>query len=262
MNPFQLVQQIRGELATAVWPGGGAGAFVFGARNAIIHAAGSLPNPDNHRIDFPFVLVSLGDSTSDPEDPDLLTQNVNVVVAAEVAGNRFGEFALIGGARPSTTDSRNAGVLELAPQVLRVIGDSTALAGTRIQLSAQSTVSPGMFGGNASVALQELRFQAICTQQAFYPEPQQLEVSGATWTWEGDESDARIDFLGFVLGYVAGSTPASSVASVTPVYTGTAQTTSHTPVAGRAYSIFATYGTRGVIEGSSDGSLVGTFVTT
>lgn len=259
MNPNQLAQQIKADLASAVWPGGD---LVFGARNVLVHS-GAAPNEEQHPIDFPFALVAPGDATFDEEDPDLITsQQMSVVICARVHGDTIGEYALIGGARAATLNSEGAGVLEIAPRVLNVVGDKTTKAGARIQVSGQSTVGPVRIGRNTNVAYHEIQLTAVCTVQPFYPEPQQLQVSGSTWTWRGDEAANRFDFLGFVLGYVAGSTPAASVASVTPVYAETAQTTTHTPVAGRAYSVFATYGPRGVIEGSSDGSLVGTFVVT
>tara|TARA_S200002703_G_scaffold157022_2_gene163925 strand:+ start:77 stop:286 length:210 start_codon:yes stop_codon:yes gene_type:complete len=52
--------------------------------------------------------------------------------------------------------------------------------------------------------------------------------------------------VGYVLGYKAGATPATSVDDITIVYEDTDDAATHTPVDGSTYHVFAKFNTTGL----------------
>lgn len=262
MNARQMAQQIRQVLAAAVWPES-PGDLVFGDRLSYVMAG--LPEEDELPGAFPFVLVNIGSGTSDPDDPNLLEQSFDVLTVADVSGGRMGEQSLIGGAKSALGSSANRGVLELNDRVRDALKDLRGVDGAALQLRSTSTGSPERLGRGRHLAIGESSFTGWVTAAPSYTHPTRLAESSGTWTWVGAQCAARFDFLRYRLGYVDGATPATSPDDLdTVVYTGTGLTTSHTPVVGKAYSIFADYGTRGgtAVEGSSDGRELTAYMTT
>lgn len=254
-----MAQQMRHLLETATWPEG-SGALVFGTRMVFVLAG--PPDEDELPGGFPFAIVNLGGGTADPDDPNLLQQTFDVLTVADVAGDAMGQSALLGGAKGVSGTSANRGVLELNDRVRDALKDLRGADGCTLQLHATATGSPVRLGRGRHMAIGETSFTAWVTAAPSYTPPTRLAESSNTWTWTGTQCSSRFDFLQYRLGYVDGSDPAQAPGDLdTVVYTGTAATTTHTPVAGKAYSVFADYGTRGstFIEGSSDGREIGAF---
>lgn len=247
MNPWQMAQQLRHELATVEWPDG---EVVFGAESAIVYA-GAL-TADQHPPAFPFALVTLGAGAPDKDDPDLIEQTFSVLTAAEAAGDPMGEFALLGSSRAAAGSSRGAGLLEIAERVRSAVQKLTTYAGGGLIVSGVGAGAPSVLGNGRHVAFDEFRVQALCTSAPLYTSPQRLKLVGDTWSWTGAPCSARYDFQRFRLGYVSGSEPATVAADLDGiVYAGTATEHAATPVPGRVYHVFADYGSRGGIEASS-----------
>lgn len=262
MNARQMAQQIRHVISTAVWPES-PGELVFGDRLAFVMAG--LPEEDELPGAFPFVLVNIGGGTADPDEPDLIEQTFDVLTVADVPGGRMGEQALIGGAKSGLGTSANRGVLELNDRVRTVLKDLRGVDGASLLLYATAVGSPVRLGRGRHLAIGESTFTGWCTAAPSYTPPSRLAKSGSNWTWTGAACAARFDFIRYRLGYVAGSAPAQTPADLdVVVYTGTSPLTTVAPVSGKAYSVFADYGSRGgtAVEGSSDGREVGAFLTT
>lgn len=259
MNARQMAQQIRHLLQAAVWPEG-SGALVFGTRQVFVLAG--PPEEDELTGGYPLALINLGGGSADPDDPNLLEQTFDVLTVADVAGGVMGQEALLGGAKATSGTSANRGVLELNDRVRDALKDLRGADGCTLQLTATATGSPSRLGRGRHMAIGESSFTGWVTAAPSYTPPTRLAVSGSTWTWTGTQCSSRFDFKRYRLGYVDGSNPAQTPDDCdTIVYTGTAATTTHSPVAGKAYSVFADYGTRGAtfIEGSSDGREIGAF---
>ncbi len=264
MNPWQLAQQIQEELKTVLWTGGSAD-FVFGARGVFVTTA--LLNDENLPAGFPFAIVSIDGAVADTDHPEFLTQEFTVMTAVEVAGDPLGQHAVIGGAVADLGKSVGRGVAEVSERTRSAVQNLLGVDGAKIQISATSIGTPQALGNGLHIVQEETTLSALCTSQLHYSFPQELVRSGTTWTWEGAHCSDRWDFRQYTLGYVAGSTPAATLADITTtVYTGTAATTTHSVVASKAYSVFAEYNARGgasasSTEGSSAGNEVGAFLT-
>jgi len=257
MNARQMAQQIRYVLSTAVWPESPS-ALVFGDRLAFVMAG--LPDEDELPGAFPFVLVNIGGGTSDPDDPNLMEQNFDVLTVADVSGGRMGEQALVGGAKSSLGTSANRGVLELNDQVRTALKDLSGVDGANLKLYATAVGAPTRLGRGRHLAIGESSFTGWVTAAPSYTAPVRLAYAGGDWTWTGGQCSGRFDFLQYRLGYIAGSTPAATPGALdTVVYTGASPSVTAAQAAGKTYSVFADYGIRGgaAIEGSSDGRELG-----
>jgi hypothetical protein len=263
MNPYQMAKQIRKELTTVAWAEGSAD-VVFGTRG--VRIISGEPTDEQIPAVFPFCLVSMGAGTADVDHPELVLQTFRIMACVMVKGDPMGEHAVLGGTITEQGKSAGRGILEIMERVYAAVGDLTGIDGATIQLSQTSLDVPralGRMGGHVVVG--DVKAQAVCTSSLYYDPPQILANSVNTWTWEGTHCANRFDFKQFRLGYIAGSVPAQNPDSVTVVYTGTDESTTHTPVAGQAYSIFADYNPRdttGSVIATSKGNLVGAYLTT
>lgn len=257
MNARQMAQQIRHVLATMTWPES-PNALVFGARLSFVVAG--PPTEDELPGAFPFVLVNATGGGSDPDDPNLSEEEFSVLTVTDVSGGRMGEQSVVGGAKSTLGTSANRGVLELDERVRAALQDLRGIDGAALQLSATGPGSTVQLGRGRHLAIGESNFTGWVTGAPSYTHPTRLAVAGSTWTWKGDQCSNRFDFIQYRLGFVAGAIPAQSPSDLdTTIYTGTAPTASVLPVTGKAYSVFAEYGSRGgtAIEGASDGRELG-----
>lgn len=261
MNPWQMAQQIRYLLRQHRWQEG-AGDPVFG--DSVFVYAGQTPDGEAIPPGFPFALVGLDSKTHDEDTPELLSQDFSIIVAVEVAGDPLGEYALIGGARPDAASSSGAGVAEVVEEVHRAVASLTGADGARILCSATGSSAASAMLPGRHCAFEQLRLSAWCTAESHYPTPEALNVTADEWTWTGGHCSSRFDFVRYQLGYVTGSTPAATFADVEGVvYQGAGTFTTHTPVSGRTYSVFAEYSPRGGTDRSySAGNEVGGFLGT
>jgi hypothetical protein len=269
MNPTQMAQQIKHELQSVVWDvSDGTGEVVFGSYGVYVYA-GAILDDNNLPTTFPFALVTIDQGTPDDDDPDLVEQNFTVLVAAEVFGDRVGEFAVIGSSRSSYGTSAGAGVAEVMSRARYAVQDLTGVDGAPIIISSTGIASTNVLEDNRNIAMQELTLTALCSSQEHYSPPQKLAWDGdETWTWEGSHCSSRFDFIQYRMGYVSGDEPVEEVGSLDGTVDTTGnETLTHAPTSGRTYCIFAEYQPRQVGDGTdtaagvSDGRIVGAFVT-
>lgn len=269
MNPLQLAQQLKHELALVTWPEAG-GAVVFGERQVFVTSG----YPDERHIPqgTPWAMVTLDTSDFDDEDPGSLEQSLTVLYAASVKGGTVGEFAVTGGPQTVLGKSANRGIGELAHRVRAAVGNLKAINGSKIIVSADASGAPQNVGRAKDLVLGELNLLALCTSVPHYSEPQEFAFNGGTWSWAGGSAavrghcSGRFDFVQYRIGYVTGTTPVQSPDDCEAiVYTGPDPTSVAPQLSGKAYSVFADYNARqsaGVIEGSSDGRRVGAYLVT
>ena len=260
MNAGQLAQQLKHELATITWPGG---SVVLGPRSVFVYA-GAVPSDEEMPPAFPFAAVSIGSSTSDDAQPDLITQTFSVGICVEVAGDPLGEFAVIGSSRANLGKSAGAGVTEVSERARAAINRLTIFDGASIVVSGTGTTAVSSPIRGRHVAAEELSVQALCSAAPYYAAPQQTRRSGNIVSWIGPHCSNRFDFLRYRFGYVTGTVPATSPAGLTSViYTGTAREAAATIVPGRIYQVFADYDPRGTgSPAASSEPLVGSYITT
>lgn len=252
-----MAQQIKHLLQAATWSGGSA---VFGARGSVAVYAGT-PTDDHIPAGFPWALVGIDSADIDPDQPSVIVQGFSVMCAAEVAGDRLGEYALIGGAAADLGKSAGRGVGEVAERVRATLQSLTGADGATVILSGTSAGTPAVLGRGRHLALDELRLTAVCTSAPHYSAPQRLRVTDGTWLWEGAHCSGRFDFLRYRLVEKVGSTPSTSPSDGTVVYTGTAATADYAATSGRVYTCFADYNARGgaTVDASSSAA-VGSYV--
>ena len=262
MNPWQMAQQIKHELQTVTWADGSQ-AVVFGSRHVFVYA-GDL---DGNALDAgtPLALVVIGGGSADENDPEMIDASFAVACLADVTGDHMGELAVTGGSIADWGKSEGRGVAEVAERARSAVQYLTGYDGAKIILQASATSAHRVEGENRHVAVDEFTLSALCTSQPHYAPPQQLELTGDTWTWQGVHCTSRFDFLEFALAYKTGSTPPATYADADGVIaTTTDLELTHTSVGGRAYSIFACYDPRGTTSAThySPGDRVGAYLTT
>jgi hypothetical protein len=241
MNSWQMAQQIKHELAQVAWTHGSA-EVVFGPRGVLVYA-GSLAE-DAHPPGFPFALVTIGGGTPDPDDPDLIEQQFSVITAVQVAGDPMGQNSVIGSSRADYGKSAGAGIAEVGERVRYALERLTSYDGASIIVSGTGIGSPASMGRGKQHAFDEYTVTALCTSRPHYPAPEQLRFAGGIWTWT-DQASSRFDFLRYRLGYVAGSTPASSPDDINVIYTGTEPKFQTAAGESATYQVFADYNGHG-----------------
>lgn len=252
MNPWQLTQQLQHNLQIVRWATG-ARQVVFGTSGVHVYA-GTPPSDEEHPPAFPFCLVTIDSATPDEDSPDLLEQQMTVVVAVRSSGDPLGAHAVIGGPRTNTGTSAGAGIAEVSERAHAAIGDLSSYDGAASIVSATNASSPQPLGRGKHVAFQQITVTAMCTTLPFYTSPEQLQVNADTWQWDGHDCEQRYDFMGYRLGFVSGDTPVETADQLEGVvYTGTNTQAVHNPISGRTYQVFADYSPRktGVIGYSS-----------
>ena len=252
MSPSQLAQQIKHLLEQATWPVEG-GEVVFGDRGSVVVFAGA-PTEEQIPAGLPFCLVGIDNASFDDEDPNHLTQEFTITVAAEVAGDPMGEHALIGGSTSSLAHSAGRGVAEVSEQVRRAVQDLTGADGAMVQLSGAATSAPQLLGRQRHIALQDLTLSAVCTSTAYYSPPSRLRWSAGVWRWDGDHCSDRFDFSEFILMRKQGTQASVDPDDGTQIYHGHNTEYEAVKSNGYTYTVFATYSSRGnaVIDGISD----------
>lgn len=261
MNPLQMALQIKHKLQEVAWPLG-SGEVVFGSYGVAIFAG--TPNEEQFPAGYPWVLVTPGSGRMDPDHPELITQTFGLMVAAEVAGDPQGEFALVGGSISDLGKSAGRGVMEVSERARFAVQDLTGADGAKIIVTSTSTGGPFTMGQGRHIAVAELTLECLCTSQEHYAAPQHLTHTGGdggTWSWEGAHCSDRFDFLQYRLVQKAGSSPSTDPSDGTVLYTGTTASTTGSATSGNTYTVFADYDARGggAVEDSSEPE-VGSYV--
>lgn len=256
MNPWQLAQQLKHELQQVTWPGGD---VVFGD-GAVFVYAGAAPSDEELPSALPVALVTIDAGEVDADNPELVEQAFTIATVVEVAGDPLGEHAVIGGTRPDAGSSAGAGVAEVAERVRAAVQRLTGADGVTLHVTAGGTGAPATVGRGRHLAFDELRLSAWCTSQPHYAAPQELRHAGGVWSWAGTACTRRFDFARFVLGYVTGSTPATSVDDLDGiVYQGPTAMVTLPATGGRVYHAFAIYDARGNGSEAESAPIVGSY---
>lgn len=258
-----MAQQLKHELQLVKWPGQG-GEVVFGSNGAVRVFAG-VPTEEQMPPSFPFAMVGIGSGLPDDDDPNLISQTFTILSAVMVKGDPMGEYAIIGGSTSDLLSSKGRGSAEVSERARSAVVDLIGGDGDKITVNSTATSTPALLTGH-HIVVEEFEVTVLCTSQLHYAQPQEFANSGSTWTWAGAQCSSRFDFMQFRIGSITGSTPKVDPNDTDIVATVVVPTvTGLSPTVGEAYSVFADYSSRGqltVIEGSSDGSEVGAFLTT
>lgn len=252
MNAWQLAQQIKRLLEQLTWPGGDQDA-VFGTHGSVSIFAGA-PAEEQIPPGFPWALVGIGAATPDQDHPDYMQQQISVAVAAEVAGDRMGEHAIIGGSAKDLGRSSGRGVGEIAYLVRERLQALTGADGASLVVSHTSSQPITALGRGRHVAMLEMDLTAWCTASPHYAAPQLLRYESSEWRWDGGRCSSRFDFYRYRLVSRVGSVPSQNPSDGTVLYSGTSpQFAAASTSAGTTYTVFAEYNARGVasVEGSS-----------
>jgi hypothetical protein len=225
-----MAKQVREVLRTAVWSDS-PGALVLGDS---VYITAGVREDDDLPVRMPFALVNLGPTTADPDDPNLLSQEIVVVLAVQVLGDPLGECSLVGG--PGADSNRfgysdGRGLLEMEAVLLASVGRLTGADGATIEVSLGSAPAPERLGDDTHLVHRQYVLRATCTRAEEWPAPSELVVGvgtagqmDITWALAPDRYGRRKT----VVRYAASSTPPASASAGTPVTVATETTTSAT----------------------------------
>lgn len=213
---------------------------VFGDRSVVVFSGS--PTDEQMPAGFPWALVGIDSSTSDAQTPDIVTQSFVVVVAAEVAGDPMGEFAVIGGSSSPGT-RRNRGIGEVVSVVRSELIAMSNQEGILLNITASSAGPSTPLGRLSHVAMEELTVETICTASPSYAAPQRANFNEdkTELSWSGLHCSSRYDFLDFRVLKKLGSQPSQNVGDGTVIYTGGSTSTVITAPTGNTFTVFARY---------------------
>jgi hypothetical protein len=138
LNTWQLLSVVKAKLVAATWATS-PNDFVFGT----VKVSAGPQRSGIERCRFPWLVIAPGNSSADRLEPKLLQQTLNFRLAAKVAGDAWGEAALMGGPEGVTGgNSKGKGLLQIEEAMLVVIQDLQEKDSIRIRQVAQSAVQP------------------------------------------------------------------------------------------------------------------------
>jgi len=248
MNTQQISKQLRFLLEAQNWTG--SGNTVFGD----VKVSNSVVEGVIKDLRTPFVLLGIGSATPDPEEPDLLTQNIIARLVVASHGDKYGENVMIGGSRTSgLTDSAGKGLLEVEEELFNAIFLLNDLEGIRIQSRAVSIINASETSAKKHVAFRDYSFETWVTADRYYHAPlvfTAVDAAGAgdadlTWTLPPSRYDfnSTSPLGGIIVRVAAGSTAPATPTAGTGVTVGAfATSVTDSPGAGTfSYAVFAGY---------------------
>lgn len=261
MNRWQVARQLAHKLRTVDWPGGSSDVFAGVAIMAI---------PDDQFvrdvIAGPVATVTPLDARMDPEygdEPGIVECDFAIRTFQVVAGDPYGESALIGAHRASATDSDGRGILEIEEVVFDAIGDlgrDLGLVVNAWQARIGSFPITEDREGTTYLAAMEHRVTALCTVDRRYPSPEELVATDAAGAGDVDLSWAafedRYDRHRFRLFRASGaSAPAYEGGTEVTLASNTATSVTDSPGAGTfSYALYKTYDETGTYDGGTASS--------
>lgn len=166
MNTWQLLGVVKSKLEAAVW-NEAPNDSVFGT----VKVTAGAQQSGIERARFPLLVIQPMDSSADAQEPKLLDQNLHFRLVTKVAGDAWGEAALMGGPE-SVPDgnSKGKGLLQVEEQMLLVIQDLQEKDGIRIRQISQSAIQATEVESLGFVILREYRMQAkTSTERSVVP---------------------------------------------------------------------------------------------
>jgi hypothetical protein len=252
VNTWQVLRQAKSILEAAVWPGA-SGGVVFGAVKV---TPGALADRIA-QLRMPLVQIKPTSSTTDPEEPGLITQNLDCQLAIRMAADAWGEAALLGGPRGAQqTGSSGRGLLEVEEELLRALKSLQEVNGVRLKLLSKSAVAATLDPAQQYVAFRDYSFEIWTTAERSYEEPTRftgVDATGGQATLAWTLPASRFDLREVILRRAAGATPPATPTAGTGVTLASLLATGVTdsPGAGTfSYSLFAGYDE--FTKGSSD----------
>jgi len=152
---FTVATAIKAKLAAAVWPGG---EKAFGT---VLVTAGVNVERTRSMLRWPFCLVLPDSMEVDEEEPDLVTQKFQILIAQSVANDTWGEAVILGGAGPAGgLTSKGRGILELEQILFDTMALLATTDGINIQLISASAISAELDGEIGYVAQRSYTWSA------------------------------------------------------------------------------------------------------
>jgi len=166
MNTWQLLSVVKARLLAAAWVASPS-ANVFGT----VKITAGPQQTGVERMRFPAMMIAPGGSVADRLEPKLLEQTINFRLVVKVAGDAWGESALMGGPETVTGgDSKGKGLFQIEEQMLTVIQDLQQKDGIRIRQISQSAVQPAEVEELGYVVIRDYTMQAwTSTEQSVVP---------------------------------------------------------------------------------------------
>lgn len=156
MNTWQFLGVVKAKLLAATWATSPMEP-VFGT----VKVTAGPQASGVERARFPMLIIAPGDSSADANEPKLLDQNVDFRLVTKVAGDAWGEAALMGGPESVVGgSSKGKGLLQVEEALLLVIQDLQQKDGVRIRMLSQSAVQPVEIEELGYVVLRDYRMQA------------------------------------------------------------------------------------------------------
>ena len=218
MNVWQVIRQLKYLLLQRKWDG--SGSDVFQDNSIVITVA-----PDEQALAnliSPTAIIRPMGAQSDPihdEEPDLIMQSVGVRLSTTVPGDALGEYALIGGGRQSSTDSRGRGLLEVEEELFASLAELGTIDGVVIYNRAKSAADAELDSENRYSAFRTYMFEVLTTETRYYhPVLGFIATDSAVSTFaelNWTPAPMRFDSRGVRILRKAGSTPATNPIDLT-----------------------------------------------
>ena len=134
MNIWQVAQQLKYILGKRKWADNPVNELVFGSVKVVFSPAEVLIQ--ELRVPTLFIIIQSADT--DSEEPNLITQNIDLKLVNMVRGDNVGEDVVMGSNR-SSTKSDGRGLLEIEEELLDVVSKLNELYGIKIIERFQSS---------------------------------------------------------------------------------------------------------------------------
>lgn len=211
MNQWQIAYQIHYQLTEATWTDGAQSKVFCGgyvSDRPVQRALGTIPTP--------FFRVNIGPTVPNAERPDLLEDaQFEVQIVTSVAGDRYGQHAIMGAHRSGQGRSTGRGLMEVEEEMLSAIQMMTGADGVNIRNVAKSAQAAATVEDLGPVATRSYAFSALCTTFRHYHAPYNLALSSTTLSWSLPPD--RFDRYRIIIRESATSTPPSSPTAGTAV---------------------------------------------
>lgn len=161
MNVWGVLKQVQSILQAATWPGGSTPVF-DPASVLVISRGDQIPELDEGLIP-PLCVICPGSGECDPEfheEPNLIFRNISIILVTVGQGDRYGQYAIMGGQSPGTTQSQGRGILELEEVLFAQIAALDQANGVTLQFAGAGMAETQRDASDNFVAIQEYTFQA------------------------------------------------------------------------------------------------------
>ena len=177
MNDWQLARQFKYLAMDRIWPGG----------EKVLGDCRVTPMTSEDAfglLTFPYFLINLEDASADPANPGLFEQVLSGILGVSVAGDQFGETALLGGVRSNgILGSGGRGLLEVQEEVFEALALLTGADGVNATCTYKSGVAAAIVEDIGYVTQRAFRFECLATLARYYHAPQNLVKSTDDLTW-------------------------------------------------------------------------------